>query len=888
MTRKHYAIVLTTALALAGGYFVVLTPGEAQQQPAPPPLPELFTSVDVPDWQDPLLPEDTTILRSRPVTVNFDILAAARPPNPGAEPPVVPIRFNLFDDLSVTAVFHRATARYPANAPEGPSEPTGYTWHGRLVGDEHEGHVVMITDLGICLANVHIAGVGWFKIRSVEGAQYAVREIGGNAEGGCDGVVQGDSSGQGAGPEGTGGCGISFSYPCEQGTTIDVMVLYTPAARDQAGGQFVIVGEIAMAIAESNQAYVNSLISIQLDLVHVEEVQISGGFSLTQLIDPWDNILDEVHALRDSVRADLVCVLIGPGDGAGNRGWLMRTESPVFERNGFSTVNEGMIGPPNHTIAHEMGHNMGCVHNRGEYGSCYPENCLCHRGLCEDSFGYKFPPENPSYRTIMSYFDGEQKILHFSNPNVDYLGHPTGVALPACDSADNARTINESAETIANYRASCDTTNTTAMASSDFFVGQANGASREVSISDTGQYMAFTSDATIFPTHFGEAEPGVSDVYLYNRESSLVRLVSTHQTGAAGEANSYAPAISGDGHYIAFASDASDLYLNTQDSNNETDIYVSEQFLFGQATRVSVTTTEGQSVGGGSFAPSITFDGRFVAFASDATNLVGADGNTARDIFLRDRDFSGDGEFEDPPGDVSTDRVSLTTTGGEANGASFNPAISAEDGQFVAFESVADNLLAVFDTNEVQDIFVRDRDPLNARTFRVSVSTAGVAGDLASFAPSISAFGDRVVFESDATNLVSDDDNDVRDVFVHIVSTGITVRVSVAQIGEANGPSFAPSISADGDFVVFHSDATNLVAGDTNGLTDVFLYEIISGVLTRMSINSLGEQAIGGGSSAPAISADGRFVAFESDATNLGDEQIAGFRDILFRDRGPM
>lgn len=253
------------------------------------------------------------------------------------------------------------------------------------------------------------------------------------------------------------------------------------------------------------------------------------------------------------------------------------------------------------------------------------------------------------------------------------------------------------------------------------------------------------------------------------------------------------------------------------------------------------------------------------------------DCNALRDIFLRDT-LGG-----------STDRVSLTTAGGEANGASYSPAVSAEDGQFVVFESLATNLLVSGDTNGVRDIFVRDRDPITAQTFRVSISTAGIAGDLASFAPSISANGDRVVFESDATNLVADDDNNLRDVFLHIASTGITVRVSdPSGAAEADGDSFAPAISADGDFVVFHSDAMNLLGEgvDTNGLTDVFLFEIATGTITRVSINSLEQQAEGGGSSYPAVSADGRFVAFESDATNLAPDDQGGFSDVFLRERG--
>lgn len=213
-------------------------------------------------------------------------------------------------------------------------------------------------------------------------------------------------------------------------------------------------------------------------------------------------------------------------------------------------------------------------------------------------------------------------------------------------------------------------------------------------------------------------------------------------------------------------------------------------------------------------------------------------------------------------------------------------------GRFYGLAKILPDTFSVFcrlisgDTLGHRDIFVHDR--LAETTIRVSVSTAGVAGDDASFAPSISAFGDKVVFESDATNLVANDTLGHRDIFVRDLEADpqVTFRISVGLIGEADGPSSAPAISADGDFVLFHSDAANMVAGDTNGLTDVFVYEISSGTITRVSINSAQEQAEGGGSSYPAVSADGRYVAFESDATNLAPDDQGGFRDVFLRDRG--
>ena len=500
----------------------------------------------------------------------------------------------------------------------------------------------------------------------------------------------------------------------------------------------------------------------------------------------------------------------------------------------------------------------------------------------------------------MAYEPGT-RVPYFSNPDVLFCFWtecaPTGVPIddPGCNSANNARTINETKDTVSNFRASCDTTNTTTLATVDFFEGQGNAGSREVAMSDNGKYMAFTSDATNF-NYWGQPHNDFSDVYFYNRESGLVRIISGKTAHPGFEpGHSLSPTVSGNGRFIAFASYAGDLH-GTPDTNGVADIFVLPHYD-GYLARVSrpLLPTEPN---GDSLSPALSFTGRYVVFESDASNLVSGDDGLYRDIFVRDRDVSDDGVF-DQTGDVSNTRVSL---GGDPqdpafpnpDGPSYNPAIStspepADDGRYIAFESDATNLLDPgLDTLGHRDIFVRDTDA--EETLRVSVSSTNDEANGPSYAADISGSGNLVVFESDASNLVPGDTNGHRDVFRHNRSTGQTIRISVTPDPlnpNPNGPSYAPAISADEEFVVFHSDATNLVPFDTVGLTDVFLYEISTGTITRLSINSLGEQALGGPSLAPAISADGRYIAFESDAANLiPSEQVTGFRDIFFRDRG--
>ena len=154
-------------------------------------------------------------------------------------------------------------------------------------------------------------------------------------------------------------------------------------------------------------------------------------------------------------------------------------------------------------------------------------------------------------------------------------------------------------------------------------------------------------------------------------------------------------------------------------------------------------------------------------------------------------------------------------------------------------------------------------------TTRVSVASDGTQSNNSSYNPSISANGRYVAFESEATNLVRGDTNNFRDIFVHDRQTGQTTRVSVASDGtQANGHSYDPSISADGRYVAFASLANNLVSGDTNDQQDIFVHDRQTGQTTRVSVASDGTQA-SGHSFNPSISADGRYVAFVSSASNL-------------------
>jgi hypothetical protein len=232
---------------------------------------------------------------------------------------------------------------------------------------------------------------------------------------------------------------------------------------------------------------------------------------------------------------------------------------------------------------------------------------------------------------------------------------------------------------------------------------------------------------------------------------------------------------------------------------------------------------------------------------------------------------------------AQTTRVSVDSSGAEANGDSYEGSLSA-DGTIVAFQSRASNLVPG-DSGGSLDVFVRDRS--TGVTERVSVSPSGGAANGESQWSAISADGRCVVFYSRASNLVANDTNGFADVFVRDRSTGITERVSVSSSGaESNGPSDTwGSLSADGRFVSFSSLASNLVDGDTNQSWDVFVHDRSTGITERVSVDSSGAEGNHESSMFSSISADGRFVAFSSAASNLVSDDTNGSLDVFVHDR---
>jgi Tol biopolymer transport system component len=383
-----------------------------------------------------------------------------------------------------------------------------------------------------------------------------------------------------------------------------------------------------------------------------------------------------------------------------------------------------------------------------------------------------------------------------------------------------------------------------------------NGTSAGPAADVDGNRVAFFSDATDLVRGDRNA---ARDVFLRDRVAGTTTLVSVSsggaQANAASQAQGGAPALDANGHIVAFYSAATNLVPD--DTNGSADVFVRDLDT-GVTERVSVSS-DGVEGNGLSLYPSISADGRFVAFQSQASNLVPGDTNGTTDIFVRDRRAG------------TTERACNGTQG---NGASVTPSINAAfgfvtDGRFVAFASAASNLVPN-DTNGRIDIFVCDRQ--TEAIHRVSISNAGQQGNGDSILPSISADGRIVAFKSAADNLVSNDRNNTFDVFVRDEEgRGTTERISVNPAGgDADDASFPPSISANGRYVTFGSAASNLVASDFNNVPDVFVRDRMDNQTRLVDVNAQGQQANAGVPDAPpGISCDGRVVSFASLASNL-------------------
>jgi len=395
---------------------------------------------------------------------------------------------------------------------------------------------------------------------------------------------------------------------------------------------------------------------------------------------------------------------------------------------------------------------------------------------------------------------------------------------------------------------------------------EGDGDSLWPQISADGRYVAFPS----YATNFGEGDTNAAgDVFLRDRFSDTTEWVSVSYTpGESGTYSSGHSVITADGRYVAFISYASDLV--SDDTNGTYDAFVWDRDT-GLTELVSVSSTGDQS-NAKCMDTAISGDGRYVAFSSVASNLVAGVANGKYQVYLHDRQLH------------TTEGLSLDGVGNPGNDDSgYRLTFMNADGRYVVFESVASNLVPGA-TNGYRNVFVRDRQLDTTQC--ASVTPGGLPGDEDSDSPNISADGRYVVFASYADDLVSGDTNGYRDVFVRDLQDQVTEKVSVSSSevqGDGDSGDWLLGISATGRYVSFTSAATNLVANDNNACNDVFLRDRVNGTTLLVSIDSIRGQ--GNAASAwSAISANGRFVAFRSEADNLVADDTNAHSDIFIRD----
>ena len=398
----------------------------------------------------------------------------------------------------------------------------------------------------------------------------------------------------------------------------------------------------------------------------------------------------------------------------------------------------------------------------------------------------------------------------------------------------------------------------------------AAGAIGEISFSADGRYAVFQSGSENLVPNDNNGE---IDVFRYDRLTNNIDLVSENLAGnSGGNGRSTNAVISADGMFVAFQSFANDL--ETIDSNNREDVFIRD-FTGTPVTRLLSVNSAGTN-GGSSLSqnPQISADGSKVAFESRSADLVSTDTNGSKDIFVAST-----------TGLPAIELVSINSSGtGSGNGESERPVINA-DGTVVAFQSDANNLVSI-DTNNAQDIFARSIGALGS-TVLVSVNKNGTnGGDRDSSTPSISADGLTIAFQSRAADLVEEDTDSGSDIFIRKLSLPFKtelVNFNAAGDSSSNSVSSSPKISADGSTIVFTSSSSDLIPG-VSGFGNIFAKRL-SGPSEIILVSKNFDGTNGGNdtSSSPSISNDGTIVVFQSDASDLVEDDNNNQRDVFVK-----
>lgn len=403
---------------------------------------------------------------------------------------------------------------------------------------------------------------------------------------------------------------------------------------------------------------------------------------------------------------------------------------------------------------------------------------------------------------------------------------------------------------------------------------QGDANSIQPDLSAAGRFVVFTSDSTNLVNEEATATRGV---FMKDTTTGETIRISSSSEGKAADDDSEHPAISADGGYVVFQSVATNLTDEHPEDGGCTspaglDVSCPSIYLKDMAsgtTELVSRSSNGAIADGYNERPAISGNGRYIAFRSTATNLAPGTEDDVAQIYRRDLQTG------------FTELVSSDSEGVAGDASSDLPAIS-DDGRFVAFKSMAFNLVSGDDIGS--DVFVKDLD--TGQLTLASTDSDGSPGNGASGFAALDISGDGlfVAFESEADNLDTSDDNFTRDVFIKDLQTGETSLISADKEGiVGDDATYASvSLSRDGALVVFVSNANNLTQGDTVNKTDVFLKDRTTGAVVMLSTSETGEPG-NAPSEIAAIAADGVSVAFVSSANNLVPEDTNGKDDIFVR-----
>ncbi len=397
-------------------------------------LPELFSSAKVDGKADATV--DRKIIRQRHVNINLSVLMKADG-SPTLDNKALNLKLNLFDDVALTAVIDKTES----------VSTGGRSFLGRIADVEGSFVVLSVFD-GIMAGNITVPGA-FYQVRYVGEGVHAVYQIDQSA-------FPPELQPIPVPDRGSDSSGNAVPEKGDSGGTIDVMVLYTPAARSAAGGTSAMQALITLAVSETNTGYSQSQVTQRARLVHSTEVsytEVDFDTDLARLRGKTDGYMDNIHALRDQHGADLVVLLKGGGDYCG-LGYMMTSLASTFESYAFCTVRLD-CATGYYSFAHEMGHNMGSHHDHANATGTviYPY-----------SYGYQSPSK--AWRTVMAYdCTGTScpRINYWSNPNLTWTatGELMGVSGTGSTAADNHRSLNNTAYTVANFRQEVVTTTTT-------------------------------------------------------------------------------------------------------------------------------------------------------------------------------------------------------------------------------------------------------------------------------------------------------------------------------------------------------------------------------------------------------------------------------------------